>query len=227
MLEVKNLSKSFTGIKETVTPVVRVNEFLMKQGEMIALRGESGSGKTTFLHLLAGILSPDEGKIFLDNVELTSLCEAKRDQLRASSIGYVFQTFNLLRGFTALENVLLPMFFNGKTDKQWASHLLTKVGLKEKFHHLPGQLSIGQQQRVALARALVNQPSLLLADEPTGNLDRKNASNALEIMDDLCRETNAGLLIVSHDENVISHFEKIVQWSELNRSSGQKTGHSQ
>ncbi|MBP52148.1 MAG: ABC transporter ATP-binding protein [Opitutae bacterium] len=227
MLEVKNLSKSFAGIKETVTPVVRVNEFLMKQGEMVALRGESGSGKTTFLHLLAGILSPDEGKIFLDNVELTSLCETKRDQLRASSIGYVFQTFNLLRGFTALENVLLPMSFAGKTDKQWASHLLMKVGLEEKFHHLPGQLSIGQQQRVALARALVNQPSLLLADEPTGNLDRKNASNALEIMDDLCRETNAGLLIVSHDENVISHFEKIVQWSELNRSSDQMTGYSQ
>lgn len=216
MLEVNTLSKSYLEKNKSASPVVRVREFSMKSGEKIALQGESGSGKTTFLHLIAGILSPDSGKILLNGVNISELPESQRDQLRARSIGYVFQSFNLLQGFSALENLLLAMSFGGRADEQWASHLLEKVGLKEQIHHSPGQLSIGQQQRVALARALVNRPCLLLADEPTGNLDRKNASKSLEIMNDLCEEANAGLLIVSHDEKVISQFEKKVQWSELN-----------
>ena len=135
------------------------------------MKGESGSGKTTFLHLLAGILKPDEGSIVLDGKEVSGMSEGARDRLRAESIGYVFQSFNLLQGFTCLENVLLATSFAGKVKKAWAKDLLDRVGLSPRADYYPRQLSIGQQQRVALARALANQPKLVLADAPTGNLD--------------------------------------------------------
>ena len=216
MLEVNQLTKSYPLRGKQAMPVVQVDTFCIQSGETLAMYGESGSGKTTFLNLLAGILLPDEGSICLDGTELSVLSESQRDLLRARSIGYVFQSFHLLQGCTALENVLLAMSFAGNVEREWAEEMITRVGLKERMHHKPGELSVGQQQRVALARSLVNRPNLLLADEPTGNLDPKNAAEVLDIMRNLCLENHASLLLVSHDEKIVAGFERQIDWSELN-----------
>jgi ABC-type lipoprotein export system ATPase subunit len=182
------------------------------------LRGESGSGKTTFLHLIAGILAADSGRVMVDGVEMTALGEARRDRLRAEKLGYIFQTFNLLQGFTVLENVQLGMAFGGGVDKGRARALLERVGLGHRLNHFPRQLSTGQQQRVAVARALVNRPRLVLADEPTGNLDRTHSRTALELIREVCREYGAALLLVSHDEEVLRQFDRVRDFKELNQA---------
>ena len=185
------------------------------------MRGESGSGKTTFLHLLAGILSPDNGLIQLDGQNIGQMNNSEKDSLRASTIGYVFQSFNLLQAFSCLENLKLAMSFGTNYDESYAEDLLKKVGLSNRLSYKPSQLSIGQQQRVALARALVNKPKLLLADEPTGNLDTKNSRNAINLLCELCRETETSLLVVSHDERVVSNFDRQIDWTEINKISAE------
>src|SRR5207237_4627510 len=155
------------------------------------------------LHLIAGILTPDAGEILFGGVDITKLSEASRDIFRGRHIGYIFQTHHLLPGFTALENVLLGMSFTGrKPDPDWGVHLLNEVGLSDRLHYKPAKLSVGQQQRVAVARALANRPKLVLADEPTGALDEKNAQQVLELIRKLCREVNADLMLVTHDLNI-------------------------
>tara|TARA_E500000178_G_scaffold356407_1_gene434047 strand:- start:7012 stop:7695 length:684 start_codon:yes stop_codon:yes gene_type:complete len=219
MLEVNQLIKSFQSIGNQSTPVVRVESFSIHSGETLAMHGESGSGKTTFLNLLSGILSPDQGSISLNGTELCRLSENQKDIQRARTIGYVFQSFHLLKSCTALENVLLAMSFAGRVEREWAEEMLSRVGLKDRLHYKPGELSVGQQQRVALARSLVNRPVLLLADEPTGNLDSRNAQEVLEIMRNLCLENQASLLLVSHDEKIVSSFDRQVDWAELNQAN--------
>jgi len=216
LLEIQNLVKSYPSPEGGVVKVLEVKEFQMEKGEQVALQGDSGSGKTTFLHLLSGILQPDEGKILLDGVEISKFNEAERDRLRATSIGYIFQTFNLLQGFTCLENVLLGMSFGPGANESRAKELLDRVGLSDRFHYLPKQLSIGQQQRVAVARALANRPSLVLADEPTGNLDQANTVLAIDLIRKLCKENGAGLLLVSHDLKVVDSLPRKVEWEKLN-----------
>lgn len=216
LLEIQNLVKSYPSPEGGVVKVLDVKEFRMEKGEQVALQGDSGSGKTTFLHLLSGILQPDEGTILLDGVEISKFNEAERDRLRATFIGYIFQTFNLLQGFTCLENVLLGMSFGPGADEIRAKELLDRVGLSDRFHHLPRQLSIGQQQRVAVARALANRPCLVLADEPTGNLDQANTVLAIDLMRELCSENEAGLLLVSHDLKVVDSLERKEEWEKLN-----------
>jgi len=224
LLEVKNLIKTYAapGFKRSdpsaVHRVVEVAAFTLEAGEQRALRGESGSGKTTFLHLIAGILAPDSGSILLAGREITKLSEAGRDRHRAESIGYIFQTFNLLQGHTALENVELGMAFGRGVDRAKAVALLQRVGLGDKLGHYPRQLSTGQQQRVAVARALANRPELVLADEPTGNLDRRNAREALQLIREVCRESGAALLLVSHDERVLAQFEQMQDFMTINRA---------
>ena len=198
--------------------VVDIGEFSLEAAEQLALRGESGSGKTTFLNLIAGILAPDRGSIVLAGREVTALGEAGRDRLRAETIGYIFQTFNLLQGHTVLENVELGMAFGRGVDRAHAIELLRRVGLGDKHGHFPRQLSTGQQQRVAVARALSNRPKLVLADEPTGNLDRRNAREALYLIREVCREEGAALLLVSHDERVLAQFEQMRDFAFLNRA---------
>ncbi|MBT3667558.1 MAG: ABC transporter ATP-binding protein [Opitutae bacterium] len=216
LLRVNQLKKSYVSADGESTRVVDVDDFILKDSEFCGMRGESGSGKTTFLHLLAGILSPDSGEIELMGKNLRSLSHSERDGLRASVLGYVFQTFNLLQGFTSLENLKIAMSFAGSTDHEIAIDLLGRVGLSKRLHYYPHQLSIGQQQRVALARALVNKPKLVLADEPTGNLDPSNASKAIELLHELCLEANSALLVVSHDEGVIQGFDRQVDWGIIN-----------
>lgn len=194
----------------------------MAEGEQVALRGRSGSGKTTLLNIVAGLGLPDAGRVEVLGTELTRLSEAARDRFRAEHLGYVFQTFNLLQGYTALENVVLGMAFGPGRDRAAARTLLERLGLGDRIDYRPGQLSVGQQQRVAVARALANRPKLVLADEPTGNLDPAHAGEALALMRELCREAGAGLLLVSHDEAVLGAFERQVDLGEINRAGASR-----
>jgi len=219
LLAVHDLSKAYALPGGGRHRVVDVAEFSLAAGAQLALRGESGSGKTTFLHLLAGILAADSGSVTLDGREVTALGEAARDRLRAETIGYIFQTFNLLQGHTVLENVEFGMAFGRGVDRAHAAALLGRVGLGDKLGHFPRQLSTGQQQRVAVARALANRPKLVLADEPTGNLDARNARESLALIREVCRENGAALLLVSHDESVLATFEDVQDFSVLNRAN--------
>jgi ABC-type lipoprotein export system ATPase subunit len=216
LLSIASLRKSFVSPDGDRKTIVNVAKFDLLAGSQVALRGESGSGKTTFLNLIAGILAPDEGSILLNGRDMAKLGEPARDRLRAETIGYIFQTFNLLQGFTCLENVLLGMSFGPGADRARATAILTRVGLGQRLHHYPRQLSTGQQQRVAVARAMANQPKLVLADEPTGNLDRKNARESLALIQESCRENGAALLLVTHDSEVLAAFAEVSDFATLN-----------
>jgi ABC-type lipoprotein export system ATPase subunit len=218
LLSIANLTKSYAGPGGESRPILEIESFALESSQSVALRGESGSGKTTFLNLIAGILRADSGEIRVDGEAMSALAEPERDRLRAAKLGYIFQTFNLLQGFTCLENVLLGMKFGPGADKSRAEELLRRVGLAERLHYYPRQLSSGQQQRVAVARALANRPKLVLADEPTGNLDRRNSNEALRLIQEACRENGAALLLVSHDPEVLGAFATVQDFHALNRA---------
>jgi ABC-type lipoprotein export system ATPase subunit len=224
LLEITKLEKAYVSPEGARRAVVRVDGFSMAVGEEVALRGESGSGKSTLLNLIAGILRADAGEIQVDGHMMTGRPEAERDGLRARKLGYVFQTFNLLQGYTCLENVLLGMKFGPGADQGRAEELLRRVGLAERLNYYPRQLSSGQQQRVAVARALANGPKLVLADEPTGNLDHKNAREALGLIRETCRENGAALLLVSHDPEVLGEFANAKDFHVLNRAFAEVGG---
>ncbi|HEX5136858.1 MAG TPA: ABC transporter ATP-binding protein [Planctomycetota bacterium] len=217
-LVVERLKKAYVAPDGERLAVVDIGEFRLAGGAQVALKGRSGSGKTTLLNLIAGVLRADEGRIVVAGEEITALPETGRDRVRAERLGYVFQTFNLLQGLTAIENVLLPMMLRGAADRARAEALLERVGMKGRLDYRPRQLSVGQQQRVAVARALANRPALVLADEPTGNLDEQHADEALRLLRDVCRENEAALLVVSHDNRVLGQFERVVDLRELNRA---------
>jgi ABC-type lipoprotein export system ATPase subunit len=225
LLQIADLVKTYprVGGAGRVT-VVDVPEFALAAGQQRALRGESGSGKTTFLHLVAGILGPDSGKVILDGRDLAALGEAARDRARAETVGTIFQTFNLLQGHTARENVELGMAFGRGRDRARAEALLRRVGLGDRLGHFPRQLSTGQQQRVAVARALAHRPRLVLADEPTGNLDPRHGREALALIREVCREEGAALLLVSHDPAMLAEFDDVQDFHALNRAMGPAGG---
>jgi ABC-type lipoprotein export system ATPase subunit len=217
VLVVTGLQKSYTTPDGETKAVVSVERFSVPTGAHVAIRGESGSGKTTFLNLIAGIVKPDSGSIMLNGAELTKLSESRRDLLRATTLGCVYQSFNLLQGYTCLENVLLAMSFGAGRDVAFATSLLERVGLSHRLAYYPKQLSVGQQQRVAVARALSNRPKLVLADEPTGNLDSVNATETLALLRQTCTEQGAALLLVSHDRDILAQFENVTDFKQLNR----------
>lgn len=219
LLKIEHLRKSYLGPEGDSLCVVDVENFTLNEAEFCGMRGESGSGKTTFLHLIAGILSPDQGQIQIDGKNVCQMTDSSRDLLRARLIGYVFQSFNLLQGFTCLENLQLTMSFADHSNQRDPYELLDRVGLGKRINYYPHQLSIGQQQRVALARALINKPKLVLADEPTGNLDPVNAAKSMELLCELCRELKTTLFLVSHDEKVIKNFDRQENWEELSKSN--------
>lgn len=217
MLDVLELKKSFKLPDGSSLPVLDIPEFHLSASEESVLIGESGGGKTTFLHCIAGIMQADSGSITIDRIETTKLSESGRDRVRAAKIGYVFQTFNLLPGFTALENVRLGMTFaSGKHDVARATDLLRRVGLGERLDHKPSALSVGQQQRVAVARALANKPKLLLADEPTANIDPSNQQTIIDLIRECCKEENISLLMVTHSTQVADQFDRVQSLSEFN-----------
>jgi ABC-type lipoprotein export system ATPase subunit len=217
LLEILKIKKSFSAPTGGKHQVVNVPAFKIAEKTQVALEGESGSGKTTFLHLIAGILTPDSGSINLAGIGMSTLKESARDRLRATTIGYIFQTFNLLQGYTCLENVLLGMSFGPGADRSFAESLLKRVGLGDRLTHYPRQLSTGQQQRVAVARAMANRPRLVLADEPTGNLDHRNARESLALIRGTCSENGAALLLVSHDRGVLAQFQNVQSFQNLNQ----------
>ena len=218
LLTVTNLEKGYASPEGPQSRIIDIPRFEIDAGKQTALRGSSGAGKTTFLNLIAGILQADNGIIVLADEEMTALSESERDRLRAHHIGYIFQTFNLLAGFTALENVMLGMMFGKGIDAEFAQHLLERVGLGDRMQYRPSQLSVGQQQRVAVARALANRPRLVLADEPTGNLDYHHANEAVTLIREICHENSAALLIVSHDSKILGQFEEAIDFAHVNRA---------
>ena len=220
VLTIEGLKKRYVAPDGAEQMVIDIKSFSIDEGAHVALRGVSGSGKTTLLNLIAGVLQADAGRVVVAGEEMTALSESQRDQARARNIGYVFQTFNLLQGYTALENVELGMMFGAGVDGARARALLDRVGLGDRMQYRPSQLSVGQQQRVAVARALANRPKLVLADEPTGNLDPQHAQEAIALVQEVCRESGAALLVVSHDRDILARFEEVHELGELNEAQG-------
>lgn len=200
-------------------PILDIKEFRVAAGEQVVLMGRSGCGKTTLLHVIAGISRPDSGLVEVNGIDITRLSEAGRDRFRADKIGYVFQTFNLLAGFSALENVMLGMTFaGGRPDAARARKLLERVGLKHRLTHRPAMLSVGEQQRVAVARALANKPRLLLADEPTANVDSTHQQQIVELLRASCQEEDVALLIVTHTPEVAEQFARVERLESFNQA---------
>ncbi len=218
MLLLEGVKKSYQEPSGNRLQILDVDRYELGQAEQAVLIGRSGGGKTTLLHVIAGIAQADEGKIEIDGLDIMRLFEPGRDRFRAEKIGYVFQTFNLLAGFTALENVLLGMTFaRGKKDVARARKLLDRVGLSHRLHHKPNALSVGEQQRVAVARALANRPRLLLADEPTANVDPSNQQQVIDLIRGTCDEEKVALLMVTHAMEVANQFDRIDRLDEINR----------
>jgi len=211
-LHIRNLRKFYRDPEGGRFLAVDLPTLDVAAGETLGLRGESGSGKTTLLNVIAGILPVDEGVVKIAGRPMSEASEGARDQLRAQHIGYLFQTFNLLGGLTALENVELGMTFRPRGERAprvAAREALVRVGLEDRLRHRPHQLSVGQQQRVAIARALAGRPTLVLADEPTSNLDRPRAEQCMQLLVEFARECGAALLVVTHDEWLLEHFERV------------------
>ena len=217
MLKLDKIKKQYAQPNGETLSILDVPSYEVGSGEQVALIGPSGCGKTTLLHIIAGITQPTSGKVTIDGIEVTKYSEAARDRIRADKLGYVFQTFNLLSGFTALENVVLGMTFaKGKKDLKRAKDLLDRVGLGHRATHKPGRMSVGEQQRTAVARALANRPRLLLADEPTANIDPQNQAQIVELIRNTCREEKIAMIMVTHSMEVADQFERIDKLEEVN-----------
>lgn len=211
ILEFKNIEKSYKSDNGDVLTIIKEASFHLKKGELVALTGPSGAGKSTLLHM-AGILdSPTKGQIYINNVDTQNMRDEERSQLRGQSIGFVYQFHHLLAEFSALENAAMPLLIQNKDKKQAmekAAMLLEKVGLKHRISHKPSQLSGGEKQRVAIARALVNEPALLLADEPTGNLDPGTAQQVFSLFLDIATEQGLTAIIATHNLDLAKQLEK-------------------
>lgn len=217
MLELKNLKKSYTEPDGGELPILDIPAWQVEAGEQVVVVGASGCGKTTLLHIIAGLLRPTSGHVLIDGWDTPVLSEAERDVFRARRIGYVFQTFNLLQGFSALENVLIGMTFaGGRHEKKRAKTLLERVGLGHRLSHKPAQLSVGEQQRVSVARALANSPKLVLADEPTANVDVGNQQQVIDMLRNTCEEENVALILVTHAPDVANQFQRVDKLADVN-----------
>jgi len=221
VLDIRGLRFTYPGARE---PVLEIDELILAEGEQLLLTGGSGSGKSTLLHLIAGLIDPQAGSITVAGRSIHKLRGPDRDRFRGKHIGLVFQTHQLLPGFTALENVELAMTF---TDSPPAEHAdrahdtLRRLGI-DRPRARPDDLSVGQQQRVAVARALVTGPELLLADEPTASLDPDSATSTIELIQEVCRERDAALLLVSHDPLLRDRFEQTRALADLSPRAGEK-----
>tara|TARA_R110002095_G_scaffold127999_3_gene110932 strand:- start:2261 stop:2935 length:675 start_codon:yes stop_codon:yes gene_type:complete len=217
-LLLENVKKSYREPDGSILPILDIKRFELQEREQVALIGESGSGKSTLLNVISGITAADSGKVTIAGTEIASMAEVVRDRFRAERIGFVFQTFNLLPAFSALENVLLGMSFSRKKpSRDRAKELLALVGLEHRLHHHPKQMSVGEQQRVAVARALANQPKLLLADEPTANVDLANQETVLHLLRDACAQHQISMLLVTHSQEVARQFERVETLSDFNQ----------
>lgn len=207
MLSVERVTKSYRGA-EGVTPVLRGVDLRLEAGETLALTGESGSGKSTLLHLIGGLDRVDAGSIVIDGVDLASLDDRGRARLRRGTVGVVFQQFNLIPSLDVAANIAFQARLAGRSDRGWNTELSERLGLSEHLRKYPEQLSGGQQQRVAIGRTLAARPRLVLADEPTGNLDEETGANVLSLMLSLVEETGAALLTVTHSADLAARMQR-------------------
>ena len=216
IVELKNLNKSYDeGSKQR--RVLRDLALEVSEGQMLVLLGRSGSGKSTLLNLLSGIDRPDSGQVLIDGTDIAALSEKERTLFRRNQIGFVFQSFNLISTLTAFENVMLPLRLKGAVDSKseaLAMHFLSEVGLEDRKNSYPDRLSGGEQQRVAIARALAHEPSFILADEPTGNLDYKTGASILSMLADLVRKNNRTMIIATHDREMGQIADRVLELRE-------------
>lgn len=214
MLEARGLTKEFDSGTHHLT-VLRDVSFRVPQGALVAIVGPSGSGKTTLLGLLAGLDTPSRGAILLDDADLTAMTEDQRAQLRGEKVGFVFQSFQLIPTLTAIENVQVPLELRGEPGAgARARQLLERVGLGDRLDHFPSQLSGGEQQRVAIARAFVNQPRILFADEPTGNLDGTTGARIVALLEELNRESGSTVVLVTHDLSLAERAQRVIRLAD-------------
>ena len=212
ILEAKQIHKHYQLGQHTILALAGV-DFSVEKGDFVAIMGPSGSGKSTLLHLLGGLDTPTQGEITLAGKQLSKLNEHETTIARRHNVGFVFQFFNLIPTLTAEENIQLPLIIDGKDPRKYAEHLdriLDLVGLSDRRDHKPDQLSGGQQQRVALARALITEPAIVLADEPTGNLDSKSGTSIMELLQQSCRELNQTVIVVSHDPKAAAYADRVI-----------------
>lgn len=218
MLLLESVRKSYPQPGREPLAVLDIARLEVAAGEQVVIRGRSGCGKTTLLNAIGGLTTIDSGSIRVAEVDLAALPEAGRDRFRARNIGYVFQTFNLLPGFTALENVLLGMTFTGQSpDRGRAMDLLKRVGLDHRWRHKPAAMSVGEQQRTSVARALANRPVLLLADEPTANVDPGHQQQVIDLLRGVCRDEGVAMLLVTHSDEVSDQFDRVERLEEVNK----------
>ena len=210
VLAARNVSKQVSSPEGTLTILSNVS-FAIDKGDSVAVVGASGAGKSTLLALLAGLDPPTEGEIWVNGVNLTNLDEDGRAEVRAASVGFVFQSFHLVPSLNALENVMLPLELASKdAPRQKASDILQQVGLAERWSHYPAQLSGGEKQRVAIARAFATEPAVLFADEPTGNLDSRTGEHVIDLMFELNRDSSTTLVLVTHDKSLAARCDRII-----------------
>ena len=210
LIEVKNLNKIYGSGEAEVKALKNIN-LNIEQGEFVAIVGQSGSGKSTLLHLIGGVDIPSSGEVIIDGKNIYKLKEKELSILRRRKLGFIFQFFNLIPVLTAQENIEMPVLLdNEKIDKKYMNELLRILGLEERKNNYPSQLSGGQQQRVSIGRALANKPSIILADEPTGNLDSKNSKEVLELLKYCVKKYNQTLILITHDINIAKSADRVI-----------------
>lgn len=210
ILRTENLCKSY-GSRDTRVDALKNANISVNKGEFVAVVGPSGSGKSTLLHLIGGVDKPTSGKVFVDDIDIYSLNEKQLAIFRRRKVGFVFQFYNLVPVLTAEENILLPILLdNKKPDKAYINELLDLLGLQDRKNHLPSELSGGQQQRVSIGRALAYKPSIILADEPTGNLDSKNSKEIIDLLKISVKRYNQTLMVITHDVDIASQADRII-----------------
>jgi len=212
LIRTENLTKVYN-LGKTIVEALRGITLTIEQGEYVAIMGPSGSGKSTLMHLLGCLDTPTTGKYYFEDKDISSLNDVELASLRNKKVGFVFQTFNLLPRLSAFQNVELPLVYGGSNSKlrrEKAKAMLERVGLSERMNHRPNELSGGEMQRVAVARALVNEPSIILADEPTGNLDSKTGTEIMKLFDTLAIDGNT-IVLVTHDQNVANHAKRAIR----------------
>jgi len=214
MLKTSGLAKTY-GMNETAVKALKPTDLEIKEGEFVAIVGPSGSGKSTLLHLLAGLDKPSAGKVFINEQDIYELSENELSRYRRQNIGFIFQAFNLISILSAEENIKLPVLMDGKkVDEGYIDELMDVLDIKERRKHLPGELSGGQQQRVSIARALANKPSIIFADEPTGNLDSKNSKEVLQLLKSTIEKYNQTLIMITHDGSIAQMADRIITISD-------------
>lgn len=210
LIKTVKLNKTY-GKGESAVVAVNDIDLTINKGEFTAIVGTSGSGKSTLMHLLGGVDDPTSGKVLIEGEDIFALKDEKRSIFRRRKIGFIFQEYNLIPILTVEENIIMPILLDGnKVDKEEVDELLERLGLADRRNHLPSQLSGGQQQRVAIGRAIVNRPTLILADEPTGNLDKRNSEEVINMMFEAVRERNETLVIVTHEMDIAAMADRII-----------------